>query len=63
MYYIYMHNTTTNKRGDHWGEAFNNYNTAKAYLLAMYSTPQHNHTVSIWKCDGNKRQVVFMDII
>lgn len=63
MFHIYMHNTRTNKRGADWGKAFNDYETAKAYLRAIYQGTPDKHTVSVWQINGNKKQVCYMDII
>lgn len=64
MFAIFMHNTTTNKRGSEWGKKFKTYETAKAYLRAVYAPMPDRYTVSIWQVDENKPQNVwYLDII
>lgn len=64
MFAIFMHNTTTNKRGAEWGKKFNNYETAKAYLRAIYAPMPDKYTVSIWQVEGKKPiGVCYLDII
>ena len=64
MFAIFMHNTTTNKRGAEWGKQFNNYETAKAYLRAVYAPMPDKYTVSIWRVEENKPfDVWYLDII
>lgn len=64
MFAIFMHNTTTNKRGAEWGKQFNNYETAKAYLRAVYAPMPDKYTVSIWRVEENKPfDVWYLDVI
>lgn len=64
MFAIFMHNTTTNKRGAEWGKQFNNYETAKAYLRAVYAPMPDKYTVSVWRVEENKPfDVWYLDII
>ena len=64
MFAIFMHNTTTNKRGAEWGKKFNNYETAKAYLRAVYAPMPDKYTVSVWRVEENKPfDVWYLDII
>lgn len=64
MFAIFMHNTQTRERGAEWGKKFKSYETAKAYVRAVYGAMPDEYTVSVWRVDERKPiSMWYLDII